>query len=45
MAMPTWKVTAYPLLGLPVGVTSSDDRLSARMLSAALAIGFWPREA
>lgn len=42
---PTWKAAVYPFVGSPVGVTSSDDRLSAKMLSEALETGFLPLDA
>lgn len=42
--MPTGNVAEYPAEGDPTGVISSDDRLSAKIPSAALLIGFVPRD-
>ena len=42
---PPGTLAVYPALGSPDGVTSSDDRLSAKIPSAALAIGLRPRDA
>ena len=44
-AIPTWNVTLYPDGVVPVGITSSDARLSPRIPSEAFAIGFIPRDA
>src|SRR5262249_46793837 len=44
-AIPTWNVTEYPVAGEPVGVTSSDARLSLKIMSAAFEVGLLPREA
>jgi hypothetical protein len=42
---PSWKVAVYPEAVLPEGVTSSDERLSAKIPSAAFDMGFEPRDA
>lgn len=44
-ATPTWSVAAYPVAGSPAGVTSSDDKLSAKMPSDVFVVGLTPREA
>jgi hypothetical protein len=41
--MPTWKLAVYPLDTSPAGVMSSEERLSAKIPSEALEIGFVPR--
>ena len=43
--IPTWMVAEYPLAVLPVGVTSSEDRLSEKIPSDRLEIGFVPLDA
>src|SRR5215210_4753911 len=42
---PIWNAAVYPAEGSPAGVTSSADRLSAKMPSEALDIGLTPRDA